>query len=246
MRSQFVKYLVILLFAVVSAVPSFAVRSRKRVQKNGKPPTIKRMRPGTTRKWKTTKRPRRLRRVVYSPWTEPTFADSPTGDRASGEDLEVRAAAVAALGPLNGTVVVADPSTGRILTVVNQKLAFQSGFQPCSTIKIVASLAGLSEGLVERETPVRLYGRTAMNMTEALAHSNNVYFANLGSKLGYDRVSYYARLFGLGEKAGLNIEGEQAGIWPAEPPANGGVGMMTSFGEGISLTPLELASLLGA
>jgi cell division protein FtsI/penicillin-binding protein 2 len=153
---------------------------------------------------------------------------------------------VDALGPYNGSVVVADPHSGRILSIVNQKVAFQSGFQPCSTIKIVAALAGLSEKVIDRDTHVRLYGRTGMNLTDALAHSNNVYFANIGVKLGYEKVSYYARLFGLGEKAGLDIEAEQPGLIPSSPPANGGMGMMTSFGEGIKLTPLQLTALLSA
>jgi penicillin-binding protein 2 len=185
-------------------------------------------------------------RVGSGPWTEPTFADSTVGDKIDGEDLVVRRAAVDALGPFNGTVVVADPSNGRILTIVNQKLAFKSGFQPCSTIKIVAALAGLTEGIIDRNTSMRLYGRTSMNLTNALAHSNNNYFANVGIKLGFEKVNYYARLFGLGEKAGLNIEGEQPGMLPAGPPKNGGMGMMTSFGEGIELTPLQLASLVSA
>jgi cell division protein FtsI/penicillin-binding protein 2 len=185
-------------------------------------------------------------RVGSGPWKEPTFADSTIGDKIDGEDLVVRRAAVDALGPYNGTVVVADPSTGRILAMVNQKLALKSGFQPCSTIKIVAALAGLSEGIIDRNTAMRLYGRTSMNLTNALAHSNNNYFANVGIKLGFEKVSYYARLFGLGEKAGLNIEGEQPGLLPAAPPKNGGMGMMTSFGEGIELTPLQLAGLVSA
>ena len=80
-----------------------------------------------------------------------------------------------------------------------------------------------------------------MDLTDALAYSNNYYFANLGIKLGYERVNYYAHLFGYGEKAGLNVEGEHAGFFPAAPPKNGGMGMLTSFGEEISQTPLELA-----
>src|SRR6516225_8948751 len=52
-------------------------------------------------------------------------------------------------------------------------------------------------------------------------------------------------MFGLGEKAGLDIPGEQAGVLPAAEPKSG-VGMMTSFGDGISLTPLEYAALIGA
>lgn len=189
---------------------------------------------------------RRVRRPSNGRWSEPSFADSTMDDLIDGEDLVVRRAAVDALAGMNGTVVVADPETGRVLSIVNQKLAFKSGFQPCSTIKIVAGLAALSEGIIERTTQMRLYGRTTMNLTEALASSNNPYFAHLGVKLGFERVSYYARLFGLGERAGLNIDGEQPGVLPSEPPANGGVGMMTSFGEGILLTPLELAALMSA
>ena len=159
--------------------------------------------------------------------------------------MSVRSAAVDALGKLNGSVVVADPYTGRVLTMVNQKLALKSGFQPCSTIKVPVALAALSETVVERKTPIRIYGRTSIALTDALAHSNNQYFASLGEKLGFSRVRYYAKLFGLGEKAGLNIEGEEPGILPATTPKSG-VGMMTSFGDGISLTPLELAGIMTA
>src|ERR1700736_1375367 len=172
------------------------------------------------------------KRYVFNPWTEPTFADSTVGDLVDGEDLVVRRAAVQALGPYNGTVVVADPGTGRLLTIVNQKLAFKSGFQPCSTIKIVAALAGLNEGLIDQTTLLRISRRRSIDLTEALAHSNNQFFSSVGYRLGYDKIIHYAQLFGLGEKAGLNIEGEQPGTLAAAPPSDG-VGMMTSFGEGI-------------
>ena len=185
-------------------------------------------------------------RPVWSQWSEPTYADSTIGDSVDGEDLRVRRAAVEALGPFNGSVVVADPSNGRILTIVNQKLALGSGFTPCSTIKVSVALAGLEEGLIDRVTKVKLYGRMKMNLTEAIAHSNNPYFARLGVQLGYDRVSYYAHLFGYGEKAGLDIPGEQPGYFPPAPPRNGGMGMLTSFGEEISQTPLQLAALMTA
>jgi len=175
----------------------------------------------------------------------PTYADSTEGDHIDGEDLVVRRAAVEALNGLNGAVVVAQPDTGRILSIVNQKVAFKDGFQPCSTVKVPVALAALSESIVERTTPVRLYGRTTIALTEALAKSNNQYFAGLGQKLGFERVSYYAKLFGLGEKAGLDIDDEHAGLLPASTPRNG-IGMMTSFGDGIALTPLELAALVSA
>jgi len=53
--------------------------------------------------------------------------DPTQGDNVDGDDLEVRRAAVEALGPFDGTVVVVDPQTGRILTMVNQKTALESG-----------------------------------------------------------------------------------------------------------------------
>ncbi len=189
------------------------------------------------------RRRRRGHRVFVNPWTEPTYADSTVGDNLDGEDLVVRKAAVDALGPYNGTVVVADPQTGRILTIVNQKLALKGAFQPCSTVKVVISLASLSEGLVNAGTTVRLGRRFSTDMTQALARSNNLYFAKLGQELGFDRVHKYGQLFGLGEKAGLDIPGEEAGYLASEPPQTG-VGMMTSFGDGIRLTPLELASIV--
>jgi len=178
-------------------------------------------------------------------WRAPNYADSTADDIVMGDDPIARQAAVQALGKLNGAIVVSDPATGRVLAMVNQKLALKSGFQPCSTIKVPVALAALSESVVDRNTQIRLYGKTSIGMTEALAKSSNQYFASLGEKLGFDRVSYYARLFGLGEKAGMNIDAEQPGILPAATPKSG-MGMMTSFGDGITLTPLEFAGLLGA
>ncbi len=179
------------------------------------------------------------------PWFEPTYADSTAGDFIDGEDLDIRRAAVEALGPYNGSVVVVDPNNGRIMSMVNQKVALSSGFQPCSTIKVSVALAGLSEKVIDPSSKLRLSGMK-MDLTYALAHSNNYYFSTLGQKLGFERVSYYAHLFGYGEKAGLNIPGEQPGRYPSAPPKNGGVGMLTSFGEEISQTPLQLAALMSA
>ena len=179
------------------------------------------------------------------PWTEPTFADSTVGDMVDGEDLVIRRAAVEALGPYNGSVVAVDPSTGRILTMVNQRVALGTGFQPCSTIKVAVALAGLSEKAIRPANRFRL-GGLRMDLTYALAHSNNYYFATLGVKLGFETVSHYARLFGYGERAGMNVPGEQPGSFPSAAPRNGGVGMLCSFGEEISQTPLQLAALMSA
>ena len=169
------------------------------------------------------------------------------GDITAGEDPVVRQAAIDALGDMNGTAVVIDPSNGRILAMVNQKLALSPGAEPCSTIKLTVALAALSEGLVTRDTPVQLAG-FRMNMTQALAKSNNLYFEELGRELGFERVRHYANQFGLGELAGYHIEGEQLGVYPDQelPAAEGGVGRMCSFGQGVSLTPLQLGAFVAA
>lgn len=179
-------------------------------------------------------------------WDEPTYADSTAGDNLDGEDLNVRRAAVEGLGRFNGSVVVVDPATGRILTMVNQKLALGGGFQPCSTIKLSVALAGLKENVVPHGGLLKIASRNHMDLTQAIARSNNFYFASLGEKLGYERVAKYAREFGYGEKAGWEIQGEHAGYFPSSAPKNGGVGMLSSFGEEITQTPLELAGLVSA
>ena len=142
--------------------------------------------------------------------------DIAAGDITAGEDPVVRQAAIDALGNMNGTVVAIEPTSGRVLAMVNQKLALSSGAQPCSTIKLSVALAALSEGLVSKETEVALGGRSRMNLTTALAHSNNAYFEALGRKLGFEKVAYYAHEYGLGELAGYDIPGEQMGTYPDE------------------------------
>jgi cell division protein FtsI/penicillin-binding protein 2 len=169
-------------------------------------------------------------------------------DITGGEDPVVRQAAIDALGNMNGTVVAIEPTSGRVLAMVNQKLALSSGAQPCSTIKLSVALAALNEGLVSKGTEVALGRRSRTNLTEALAHSNNAYFEELGRKLGFERVAYYAHEYGLGELAGYDIPGEQLGNYPEEAISEklGGVGKMCSFGEGVSMTPLQLGAMVSA
>jgi penicillin-binding protein 2 len=164
-------------------------------------------------------------------------------DATSFDDAIVRQVAIDALGHTNGSVVAMDPSTGRILTIVNQKMAFSSGFEPCSTIKPVIALAGLQEGAITRDTMLKVGRRRYMDLTEAMAHSNNIFFESVGKQLGFDTVIKYARLLGLGDRVGYNITEEQPGSLPLFPPKYGGVAHMSSFGGGIRITPLQLASL---
>ena len=189
------------------------------------------------------------RRRYHERFHMSSFAEDITsGDVTAGEDPVVRQAAIDALGNMNGTVVAIEPTSGRVLAMVNQKLALSSGAQPCSTIKLSVALAALSEGLISKETEVPLGGRSRMNLTEALAHSNNAYFEALGRKLGFEKVAYYAHEYGLGELAGYDIASEQLGSYPDEVISEklGGVGKMCSFGEGVSMTPLQLGAMVSA
>jgi len=176
----------------------------------------------------------------------PTFADSTKTDDSSYDDPLVRAAAVSALGRYNGAVVAVDPNNGKILTVVNQKLAFSDGYIPCSTIKPTIALAALEENVITRDTLLQVGRRKYMNLTEAMAHSNNEFFEQLGTRMGFETVSKYGRLLGLGELAGYNLPDEHPGSFPTAPPAVGGVARMSSYGEGIQVTPLQLAALSAA
>ncbi|MCC6586177.1 MAG: penicillin-binding protein [Bryobacterales bacterium] len=219
----------------------------KRVVRSTRAVTVKARANAVPVRTVSTRRTVRSRALVsrYSPWKEPTYADSTVGDNVDGEDLIVRRAAVEALGPLNGTVVAVEAGTGRILTIVNQKLALKGGYTPCSTVKVFVGMGALSEGVIERTTQVRFSRRMSLDMTDALARSDNAYFARLGQQLGFDRVSYYAKMLGLGERATLGLDTETPGTLPLEPPPDG-VGMMSSFGHGIFLSPLQLASTMAA
>jgi len=181
-------------------------------------------------------------------YTSSFAANQGLGDVTGGEDPVVRAAALDALGNMNGTVVAIDPESGRILAMVNQKLALSQGAEPCSTIKVAVALAALSENVVTKDTPVKLGRAGQIDLTHALAHSNNAYFEALGRRLGFEKVSHYAHQFGLGELAGWDIPGEHLGVFPSEelPQKLGGVGKMCSFGESISMTPLQLGALISA
>lgn len=176
----------------------------------------------------------------------PTFADSSASDVGTYDDPVVRAAAVEGLGRYNGAVVAVDPNSGRILTVVNQRIAFGDGYIPCSTIKPAIAVAALEENIITSDTMIRVSRRKYMNLTEAMAHSNNAFFEELGRRMGFETVSRYARLLGLGELAGYDLPEEHPGSFPTTPPVHGGVARMSSFGEGIQMTPLQLAALAAA
>ena len=164
-------------------------------------------------------------------------------DDTTGEDLEVRRIAVNALGQHAGTVVVMDPMTGRVYSVVNQEWALRRGFKPCSTIKLVTGVAGLAENAIPTVDTVGDGYR--IDLTSALAHSDNPFFQQVGTKIGSEKMVEYARQLGLGEKTGLNVPFEFPGRLPEVKP-----GLIErrifSHADGFQVTPLQLGTLVSA
>ena len=164
-------------------------------------------------------------------------------DDTTGEDPEVRRVAVDALGNHAGTVVVMDPMSGRVYTVVNQEWGVRRGFKPCSTIKLVTGVAGLSENVIPLVDTANDGYR--LDLTSALAHSNNPFFEQVGSKIGFDKMVTYARELGLGEKTGANVNFEFPGRLPENKP--GFIERrMFSYADGFEVTPLQLGTLVSA
>ena len=165
-------------------------------------------------------------------------------DDTTGEDLEVRRAAVNALGNRIASVVVMDPKSGRVYTVVNQEWGLRRGFKPCSTIKLVTGLAGLSEHVIDpvQEASFVSVSTSRLDLTDALAYSNNGYFQNVSGRVGFDRMTSYARQLGYGEPTGINHANEYAGRVPLFKTGYA-VNHMGSHGDDFEVTPVQLASL---
>ena len=152
--------------------------------------------------------------------------------------------AIDALQGRSGTVVVMDPTNGRIFTVVNQRMAIGSPVKPCSTIKMIVGLAALREGVFDPSQDVQISTRASMSLTDALARSNNPVFQVLGRKLGFERVLYYADNYGFGQKTGINYPGESTGFVPEEGDQE--TGHMSSHGDGFGITAIQLAAFTAA
>lgn len=164
-------------------------------------------------------------------------------DDVSGEDPEVRRVAINALGNHAGTVVVMDPITGRVYSMVNQEWALRRGFKPCSTIKLVTGVAGLSENAIPAIDTVGDGYR--IDLTSALAHSDNGFFQQVGTHIGTEKMVSYARELGLGEKTGINVPFEFPGRLPEVRPEVL-ERRIFSHADGFEVTPLQLGTLVSA
>ncbi|MDX2032678.1 MAG: penicillin-binding transpeptidase domain-containing protein [Blastocatellia bacterium] len=171
-------------------------------------------------------------------------ASNIANDQTAGEDPDIRNAAITALQGRSGTIVVMDPNTGRVYAVVNQQMALGSPVKPCSTVKLVVGLSALHEGVFDPNQDVQISSRVGMNLTDALARSNNPVFQVLGRQLGYERVIRYAANYGFGERTGINYSGESDGFLPEEGDQE--TGHMSSHGDGFGVTAIQLAAFTSA
>jgi penicillin-binding protein 2 len=111
-----------------------------------------------------------------------------------------------------------------------QNRALQSAFSPGSTFKLIVASAALTERLISPSTKffcggrARFHGRTfhchqrgghgLVDLHDAIAKSCNIYFYNVGSELGIDRIAVHARRYGLGTPTGIGLGYEAAGLVP--------------------------------
>lgn len=181
------------------------------------------------------------RRLAFERGLREETASNISRDALEGEDSAIRKIAIEALGSKAGTVVVMDPRSGRIHSIVNQDWAVKRGFKPCSTIKLVSGIAAINENLVG--TDGLLSDKSfPMNLDDALAYSNNTYFQRAGVHFGRQKMVDYARTFGLGVRTGINLPGETAGRVPTvnnDP-------RIYSHGDDFEVTPLQLAVMVSA
>ena len=183
----------------------------------------------------------RERRLAFERGLKTTTLDNIAKDDTSGEDQNVRRAAVNALSGHAGTVVVMEAKTGKVLTIVNQDWAIRDAFKPCSTIKLVTGVAGLNENIIDNDGHIT-NSSTKMDLDYALAKSNNTYFQRVGINMGSPKMIAYAKSLGLGERTGINANGET----PGRLPYGNGNARIYSHGDDFAVTPLQLAVMVSA
>jgi hypothetical protein len=162
-------------------------------------------------------------------------------DNTEGEDLAIRSEAIRALGSHAGSVVVMEAKTGKVLTIVNQDWAIRDSIKPCSTIKLVTGVAGLNEGVINKEGAIR-DTPSRRDLDDALAYSDNPYFQRAGLIFGNGKMIEYARELGLGQATGLNVEGETAG----KLAIGNNNARIYSHGDDFEVSTLQLAVMVSA
>lgn len=148
-------------------------------------------------------------------------------------------------------------------TTINRNLPIWMTYEPGSTFKIMTLASSLEEKTVNlfEDTyydsgSVSIDGATihcwksgghgAQTYLNVVENSCNPGFVSLGNKLGVDKLMSYINKFGFGEKTGIDLNGESSGIL-FNPSRMGPVELATtSFGQGISVTPIQQVTAVSA
>ncbi|MGB3222763.1 MAG: penicillin-binding protein 2 [Desulforhopalus sp.] len=142
----------------------------------------------------------------------------------------------------------------------------QASYPPGSTYKMVTAMAGLATGVIDEDTVFycpghyrfgnRTYrcwkhsGHGPVNLVKAIGESCDVYFYQVGQKVGVDVLAEYAEKFGLGKKTGVEMEYEKSGLAPTKSwkekyrhaKWQEGETLSVAIGQGFNLaTPLQMA-----
>lgn len=148
-------------------------------------------------------------------------------------------------------------------SVYNQNLPVSMTFEPGSTFKIITLAAALEEGKVDLQndqfydpgysivegTRLRCWkreGHKQQSFLEVVENSCNPGFIELGARVGREKLSQYIRDFGFGQKTGSAIAGESTGILFSKESYGPVEHATTSFGQGISVTPLQQVQAVSA
>ena len=215
-------------------------------------------------------------------------------------DVQLAAARAFESQGKTGAVVAIDPSNGEVISMLSwpsfnssefsigirpdywkelisnedkplRDKAIHDHYSPGSTFKIISTIAGMEEGLINKNTVINAggsfrfggrnyhewkkggFGRT--DPVKALANSVDVFFYRLATRMDIDTLAKYARALGLGERTGITIPGEITGIVPdrawKQKELNKewfpGETLSVIIGQGaLAATPLQLANMIGA
>ncbi|NLX60984.1 MAG: stage V sporulation protein D [Tissierellia bacterium] len=146
-----------------------------------------------------------------------------------------------------------------------RNFSINDSYEPGSTFKVIVAAAALEENVVQVDSPFYCNGfvrdipgavlRCArwynphghQTFEEGLENSCNVVFVNVGRRLGKEKLYEYIKAFGFGEKTGIELTGEQAGIIPVSTDIIKEVNLATmSYGHGIAVTPIQLITAVSA
>ena len=135
-------------------------------------------------------------------------------------------------------------------------------YEPGSTFKAVIAGAALQEGIV---TPNQVFfdpgyvmvsGRRIQNwsnesygavtFTDIVKKSLNTGFAQVGLSLGAEKMMHYTRVFGFGERTGIDLPGEEEGIFFRADDMRDSDIATTAIGQSIAVTPLQLVTAMAA